>query len=110
MNNAGFNGIVEKRLTAIKETLNRKGDEYSDGMDRLSNFKTAGRYLDETPEESLLGMQAKHIVSILDMVDSINTGKEFDFTEDYIDEKIGDAINYFILLEGLLKERLYETN
>jgi hypothetical protein len=26
--------------------------------------------------------------------------------EDYINEKIGDAINYLIIIEGLLKERI----
>jgi hypothetical protein len=44
-------------------------------------------------------MATKHLVSVMDMVES---GDEYD--PEYIYEKIGDMINYLILLEGLLKD------
>ena len=53
-------------------------------------------------EKALIGMLAKHLVSVLDMVDSF--GKEDLPTTSFIDEKIGDSINYLILLEAMLKE------
>jgi hypothetical protein len=48
-------------------------------------------------------MKLKHDVSILDIVDDIYADM---FVEDgVIDEKIGDAINYLILLKAVLLER-----
>jgi len=47
-------------------------------------------------------MWTKHLVSVIDMI--------FDFPaepeESVINEKIGDSINYLILLEALLKENV----
>ena len=56
-----------------------------------------------TPENALIGMLAKHMVSILDMVDDIPSGAYHGIQE--WDEKIGDAVNYLLLLEGLIEER-----
>ena len=102
MREAEFNIILKDRLQKIKDTLKHKGVTYSSVTDRLANFKKAGAYLGVTPESACLGMQAKHVISVLDIVDvSLDN-----LSIDIIDEKIGDAINYYILLEALLKERL----
>ncbi|HSH25907.1 MAG TPA: hypothetical protein VLA13_10280 [Massilibacterium sp.] len=45
-------------------------------------------------------MATKHLVSVIDMVESNEV-----HDPEYIDEKIGDMINYLILLEGILKEQ-----
>ena len=55
-----------------------------------------------TPEKALVGMWTKHIISILDIVDGIEAKAPADAV---IEEKIGDAVNYLILLEAMLKER-----
>ena len=89
-----FDKIVDERIKKIKEVLQKKGDEYATG-DRMHNFKRAGELLGCTPEKALLGFLVKHIISVIDLIN----GKPLD-----IDEKIGDCINYFILLEALLKE------
>ncbi len=109
MNSKKFNRVVEKRINSIKDVLNAKGIEYESETNRLHNFKRAAEICRCTPEEACTGMQAKHVVSILDLVDVISNLKEDEelgYTIDYINEKIGDAINYFILLEALLIERL----
>lgn len=102
-NFAFFDNVVEKRIKLILEVLGRKGIEYSRD-DRFSNFKTAARRLDTTPEKALWGMREKHEVSINDILLDLDNGKLPSI--ELVEEKIGDDINYLILLEGMLKERI----
>lgn len=118
MNIDKFGELLERRIKLMRETLEAKNKEYGSGADRLHNFKRAADMLQTTPEEALIGMWTKHIISILDIVDkttkqnkksglSFITNPEFlGVSKEMIDEKIGDAINYLILLEALLKERM----
>ena len=98
-----FNEIVEARCEKIKKVLVKKAAEYSSDTDRLHNFKVASRINDETPEKALWGMMAKHLVSILDIVAATRGGRRP--SAELRDEKVGDAINYLILLEALLIEQ-----
>jgi hypothetical protein len=81
-----------------------KGQEYSPGHDRLSNFKDAGAMQKISPEQALYGMLTKHLVSLADMCKGITAGGEPATQEMWI-EKLTDAHNYLFLLEALLKER-----
>ena len=103
--NSPFDKLVDRRLVHIKATLQRKGKEYATDDDRFHNFKAAGRKRNQTPEQALVGMVAKHEVSVDDLVKWAGTSPER-ITVKLIDEKIGDNINYLILLEGLLRERI----
>lgn len=98
-----FEKLAEARFEKCLEVLNRKSEEYMRNDDKLHNFKRAGQLLGVIPEEALLGMATKHIVSIIDMVRDVSEGRKV--TQDLVDEKIGDVINYMVLLEGLLTER-----
>lgn len=94
-----FNDLLENRLSLTRDVLGSKAGEYASTSDRLHNFKAAAAMLRGTPEQALLGMLVKHMVSIYDMV--------LDGQPRAIalwNEKIGDAINYMILLEALVKE------
>jgi len=102
MNVTNFNKLLEERIKKIRQVLDSKNKEYASDTDKLYNFKRAGDMLRVTPEQALVGMWAKHIISILDIVDNISTEK---VTKEMLEEKIGDAINYLILLEALIKER-----
>lgn len=82
--------------------LASKACEYASDEDRLHNFKAAAELEGDTPAEALRGMLRKHWVSIADLVWSDTIGEKPSFA--MIDEKIGDAVNYLILLEALLKE------
>jgi len=106
MNHLKFNAIVDEVLTSIFEVLQQKSVEYSSEGDRLHNFKAAGLLDEVSPEKSLLGMMAKQEVSVRDIVKGIDKGKKF--TKAQLDEKLGDWINYLILLKGLLIERLQD--
>lgn len=108
MNNETFEGILQFRLEQIKKTLSQKGAEYSRG-DRLSNFKGVAAARKITPEAALVGMWMKHIYSIWDMVDDIPAPARegsYPVSRHQWSEKIGDAINYLILLEALVEERI----
>ena len=108
MNTVDFEKIVDRRLELIKATLLSKAKEYAVGDDRLHNFKAAARRLKCSPERALIGFKEKHEICIMDMIDDIEAGK-FNRDKAYIDEKVGDAIVYNILLEACLIER-YNTN
>lgn len=103
MRTTEFNDIVNNQADKMCAVLVAKGEEYSRGGDRLSNFRRSGAMLGCTPERALVGMMAKHWISILDMVDDQDIGKES--TPAAWDEKIGDAINYLVLLKAQTIER-----
>lgn len=99
MNTKQFELLVQRRLNLSREVLMSKGEEYSVDDSPFYNFYAAGRILNTNPTEALLGMLSKHLVQVFD----IAAGKHKDaITQDLLDEKIGDTINYLILLEGLI--------
>lgn len=110
-----FEKLLDRRIELIRSVLSKKGKEYSSDLDRLHNFKRAGKMLQCSPEKALIGMWTKHIISILDIVDELDykCGMEKDCYPAFdvnrhmamVEEKIGDSINYLILLEALIKER-----
>lgn len=100
-NQVSFDQVIENRIEQIRSILHTKAKEYASKTDRFHNFRVAARKTNTTPEEALQGMMAKHEVAVLDMIYEPSIA-----TEEMINEKIGDNINYLILLEGLLKERL----
>ena len=109
MNQKQFDKIVLARVEGIKNVLVEKAKEYSSKEDRLHNFKVAARLesSNQTPEQALWGMAKKHLVSIIDIISKTPSGE---FPSDELrDEKIGDSINYLILLEALLIERKETT-
>lgn len=103
MNRAAFDRIIGKRCEKIKKTLDSKGKEYESSQTVFHNFIAAGKKLSISREKALMGMKSKHDVSVDQLVD-IATDHPKDLTIERIDEKIGDSINYLILLEGMLIE------
>lgn len=103
MTTEDFNRIVFERCEKIKTMLAVKGVEYARGDDRLHAFKVAAAFEECTPERALRGMSIKHEVSIRDFVNDLDDNKHW--CVDKWQEKLGDAINYLILLEALVIER-----
>ena len=103
MNHNEFSMITGRVFRACMQTLNRKAGEYARDEDRLHNFKIAGALQGITPEKALIGMWAKHVVSIVDMVHDLDAG--IHHPDETWDEKIRDVINYPVLLFGLIEER-----
>ena len=103
---------TEEALEHLMETLKQKGKEYSTVDNTFANFENGvGTSMCDTREGVLWHYMLKHIVSIKDLVQELEIGGEFNkhYTEDYVNEKIGDNINYLLLLRAMLLERL-KTN
>lgn len=100
-----FQDVVYVRVEKIQTILGQKAEEYATDSDRYHNFNVAARMNDTTPEKALKGMMLKHEVSVNDLIEWADTSPK-KLTLELIEEKIGDNINYLILLEGMLKERI----
>jgi hypothetical protein len=98
-----FDMLLQQRIDLMKSSLLTKGREYAMGDDRLSNFKRSGALLQRSQSQAVLAFLTKHITSIFDLVELRDAGENIPMT--LFDEKIGDAINYLVLLEATLKER-----
>ena len=120
MKSEDFDNVVNECTEIIKKSLKSKAKEYAmENDDRFINFKRGAEVKGTTPEDVLFGYWLKHLVSIFDIIDKITaenkkTGLIFTVNpegigipEEMVDEKIKDAINYLILLKGLLKERYH---
>ena len=94
-----FNELVKSSLDNCESTLIRKGQEYASDGDRLHNFRISAELQDITIPKSILGMMTKHTVSVYDMVNSGESFSSFDW-----DEKIGDLINYLLILRAAVAE------
>lgn len=105
MDKKEFEKLLEHRIELTKKVLSSKNKEYASDSDKLHNFKRAAGMLQKTPETSLIGMWTKHIISILDIVDKIEAGEHDFLNNSMLEEKIGDAVNYLIILEAMIKER-----
>ncbi len=101
MKSKTFDKLVADTLHSCESVMTSKEEEYSSGKDRFHNFKVAARMKGCTPIEALEGMKLKHDVSVKDLIDNPDTA-----TERLLTDKIGDSINYLLLLKGLLIEHM----
>ena len=109
MNAETFDVFLEETLERTRTVLASKATEYAEGADsRFHNFEKAAWFLDSSEEQALWGFVTKHLVSLQDMI----SAKSGDPQEPYVsypleqwDEKIGDVINYMILLRGIVHHR-----
>jgi len=104
MQSSEFNQIVENRLKKTQQVLVKKAGEYAQEGDRLHNFRAAMGLTGKSMRETLGGMMLKHTVSIYDMINTPET----DYPQELWDEKIGDHINYLLLLEAVVEDEKQE--
>lgn len=100
--------VVEPRIEKIRDVLSKKAAEYSPSADAFHNFEVSvGMSFHKCREKAAWEMMVKHLTSIKDLLDMCEI-KDFssNVTPALIEEKFGDAINYFILMEGMVKETL----
>lgn len=101
MKHEDFDKVIEARISLIRSTLASKGGEYSSEDDVFESFKAIsnGLSLHDDSTQVLWELLTKHLYSIRKMIESsVAPSKE------HMQEKIGDAINYLILLEGIFTE------
>ena len=104
MRHETFDKLLKERLQKIESVLGTKAREYASAADRLHNFKRSAAIMGESPSQVCIGFFVKHLTSVLDMVEA--NANSVVHEDAAIDEKVGDAINYLILLEAILKERI----
>lgn len=109
MTETDFEYVLHNRLKKIEEVLAVKAKEYVRNEDRLHNFNVGAKLSGRIREKVLWdGFALKHYVSILDMLNDIENGKLPD--EGIVEEKIGDLINYLVLLEASIKDRIWSNS
>lgn len=99
MNNNDFTTEVERMLQLSRDTLVKKATEYASDTDRLHNFKQGAGLQKRSQKQTLLGFLTKHIISVVDMLDSDET-----FSRAQWDEKLGDFINYALIASAMVEE------
>jgi hypothetical protein len=97
-----FNVVLNETIRKCKATLATKKDLYASDQDRLDNFKQAARLQKCTQAKALWGMVSKHIIALSSYINLLEDGYAVNAEE--LEEKIGDIINYHILLRGIFKE------
>lgn len=103
-----FDKIVEERIIAIRSGLLSKGQEYQRNEDVLHNFERASTLSGLSREKALWGFALKHYISFLDILDDVE--KENLPPVYVLEEKIGDLINYLILCEASIKDKIRIKN
>ena len=100
-----FKKLLQDRFRMIDSTFKVKQSEYANDIDVFENIKNGVRLsiFNTEPEQVAWSYAAKHLESIMSILEKL---PEEEPSEELINEKIGDAINYLIIIEGLLKERL----
>ena len=101
MNTEDFNKIIHEQIERCEATLCKKADEYAT-EDRLHNFKQAAALQNCEPTTALAGMMCKHTISVYDMLNGVENGEYYPI--EMWDEKIGDSINYLLLLSAMIRE------
>ena len=98
-----FMELLEERFNKTRETYSTKMIEYANVNDVFESFKKGvGFSFHDTPEGVDWEYACKHFESIKNIISKCPGEVP---TDELLEEKIGDAINYLIILEGLIKER-----
>lgn len=99
--------VVEPRLELIKEILIQKGTEYGADKSTFHNFEQASKLsFHTTPQGVAWEFMCKHLQSIKDIIEDYQKLDKLP-TKELLEEKIGDAINYLILIEGMFKKEIF---
>lgn len=94
-----FQTILDDTLEWCRGVLGTKAGEYASEGDRLRNFKQVAHLESKTQAQAVTGLMSKPITSLFDWV-----AEDQDRTMEEWDEKIGDSINYLVLLKAVLIE------
>lgn len=99
MSNLDLASLLARRKALSEKVLVQKAGEYATAHDRLHNFRRAQGILPFKMSMICDAFLTKHLVSLLDLHDSVKT-----VPQEVIDEKIGDSVNYIILKSAIIHE------
>ena len=100
-----FNEILLEMQEQCRNLLIEKEKEYSDGKDRLIQFKQAAVLRNTSPINSCAGMMVKHTTKLYSMIDDECNGKAH--TLKAWEEVLNDHSNYLTLLKAVLFDEGY---
>lgn len=90
---------IEDMFIHCESMLLTKHTEYAT-EDDFHNFNVAAKLQGVTPQQALIGMMDKHVVSVHDLVNEHAEGREIPLEK--WKEKIGDNINYLLILWAMV--------
>ena len=106
-----FSNYVDYVKERTSNVLQNKGTEYSYKNGAFENFEEGISIgLASSREGIAWGYVTKQIQSVRALIREVDEGKTSHLNNAMIDEKFGDVINYMILLEAMLKERIGQNN
>ena len=98
-----FKILLDQTFEKSKKTYNLKMNEYATDIDVFQSFREGvGFSFQDTPEGVAWNYACKHFESIKNIISKVQDEVP---TDEILDEKIGDAINYLIIIKGLIKQR-----
>lgn len=97
-----FKELVNEQFTLCCDLLRVKEIDYSDGVDRLIQFKTAAGLRQTTAIDALAGMMVKHTTKLYQMITDTLSGVVF--SQHQWDETLSDSINYLFLLRAVVED------
>ena len=104
MNLSKFKILLEGIFRRTESTFNTKRNEYAHDEDGFKSLKNGTSFsFHNEPEQVAYEYLCKHLESIQSILKKL---PEEVPRYELINEKFGDAINYLIIIEGLLKERV----
>ena len=98
-----FESLYQKITEEETKIGKEKGKEYTQGNDRLDNFKRIAKELDLDPKMVLWIYLKKHLDSICSFIKYNQT-----FSKEPIEGRIKDARVYLALLRGLIEDQKKE--
>jgi hypothetical protein len=103
-----FNSHVEEVFDRSRKVMVKKGAEYSGDAEVFHNFNNSiGISLHNTNVGVAWEYLTKHLQSVKDMIEAIEKNGDLGKLNQYLlDEKFGDVINYFLLIEAMIKEKI----
>ena len=97
-----FKNLLQHIYRRTDETFDIKRDEYTNDVDVFKSLKNGiGFSFQSEPEQVAWNYLAKHLESIQSILSEVPDEEP---SVELINEKLGDAINYLIIIEGLLRE------
>lgn len=92
---------IKEMISHCESVLIEKHREYATSDD-FHNFNVAAELQGITPLQALIGMMDKHVVSVHDYVNEHAEGRNI--TPEQWREKIGDNINYLLILWAMVSQ------
>ena len=108
MTSEQFDKIILNRLDSTKGLLTIKAKEYVRNNNPLHNFEVGSDISKDHTTKVLDGMLLKHYISYRDMLSDVHFRKPISL--DYIKEKFGDILVYFIIQEIMFIEYSNENS